>query len=113
MMSGFITVSPMKPHTTDGMAASSSITILSHSLTRGAQNSETKTAAPTPNGPYPACEQKSEDSSDVYEPVLGSGTYPLCNTIFWPAGERTQSIYCFTAPAGSPSVYMNSGRAIG
>ena len=50
MISGFITVSPMKPQTTDGMAASSSMTILSVSFTRGPQNSETKIAAPMPNG---------------------------------------------------------------
>ena len=50
MITGFITVSPMNPHTTDGMAASSSITILSVSLIRCPQNSETKIAAPMPNG---------------------------------------------------------------
>ena len=40
----------MKPHTTLGIAASSSITIFSVSRTRGRQNSERKTAAPRPNG---------------------------------------------------------------
>ena len=50
MITRFITVSPMKPHTTDGMAASSSMVTLSDSLARGPQNSEMKTAAPMPNG---------------------------------------------------------------
>ena len=45
-----ITVRPMNPHTTLGMAASSSMTILSVSLSLGPQNSETKMAAPSPNG---------------------------------------------------------------
>ena len=40
----------MKPQTTDGIAASSSMTILSVSLHLLPQNSETKTAAPSPNG---------------------------------------------------------------
>ena len=43
-------VSPTNPQTTEGMAASSSMVILSVSLARGPQNSERKTAAPMPNG---------------------------------------------------------------
>ena len=39
-ISRLITVSPMKPHTTLGMAASNSMTIFSVSLTFGPQNSE-------------------------------------------------------------------------
>ena len=50
MMSGLITVRPMKPHTTDGIAASSSMVILRTSFHRGPQNSETNTAAPSPKG---------------------------------------------------------------
>ncbi len=34
----------------------------------------------------------------------GTGTYPLSSTTFWPASDRIQSMYCFTAPCGSPSV---------
>ena len=49
-MTLLITVRPMKPQTTLGMAASSSMTILSVSLSLGPQNSETKMAAPRPNG---------------------------------------------------------------
>ena len=49
-ISRLITVRPMKPQTTLGIAASSSIMILSVSRTRGAQNSERKIAAPRPNG---------------------------------------------------------------
>ena len=45
-----MTEMPMNPHTTEGIAASSSITIFSVSRTRGPQNSETNTAAPSPNG---------------------------------------------------------------
>ena len=50
IISEFIIVSPMKPHTTEGIAASNSITILSVSFQRGRQNSETKIAVPTPKG---------------------------------------------------------------
>ena len=50
MISGFITVRPMKPQTTEGIAASSSMTIFSVSFDARPQNSETKTAAPSPNG---------------------------------------------------------------
>ena len=34
----------------------------------------------------------------------GTGTYPLSSTTFWPASDRIQSMYCLTAPCGSPSV---------
>ena len=47
---GFMTEMPMNPHTTEGIAASSSMTILSVSLTRLLQYSERNTAAPMPNG---------------------------------------------------------------
>ena len=50
MQMRLITVSPMKPHTTLGIAARSSITILSVSLSRLPQNSEMKIAAPSPIG---------------------------------------------------------------
>ena len=50
MMSGWSTPRPMKPHTTDGIAASNSIVTFSVSFTRPWQNSETNTAAPMPNG---------------------------------------------------------------
>ena len=40
----------MKPHTTEGIAASSSMIILNVSLSFGPQNSDTKIAAPSPNG---------------------------------------------------------------
>jgi len=40
----------MNPHTTDGMTARNSITILNVSLNVGEQNSDTKIAAPSPNG---------------------------------------------------------------
>ena len=50
MITGFITVKPTKPQTTEGMAASSSMVTLSDSLARGPQNSEMKIAAPIPNG---------------------------------------------------------------
>lgn len=49
-MTVFITESPMKPQTTEGIAASNSMTIFNVSLSRGPQNSETKIAAPSPNG---------------------------------------------------------------
>jgi hypothetical protein len=41
---------PMKPQTTEGIAAKSSITIFKVSLVRWPQNSETKMAAPRPKG---------------------------------------------------------------
>ena len=41
MMIGLSTMYPMNPHTTDGIAASSSITIFSVSLTLPVANSET------------------------------------------------------------------------
>ena len=44
------TLIPMKPHTTEGTAARSSITILSVSFVRLRQNSDTNTAAPRPKG---------------------------------------------------------------
>ena len=47
---------PMKPQTTDGMAASSSMTIFSPSFQRGLQNSDRKTAAPIPKGTAMAIE---------------------------------------------------------
>ena len=46
----FMRVSPMKPHTTEGIAASNSITIFNPSLSFGPQNSEIKMAAPNPKG---------------------------------------------------------------
>jgi hypothetical protein len=50
VMSRLITVKPIKPHTTLGMAASSSMTIFKVSLSLGPQNSDTKIAAPRPKG---------------------------------------------------------------
>ena len=50
MMTGLITLRPMKPQTTLGMAASSSITIFNVSFVLPVQNSETKIAAPNPKG---------------------------------------------------------------
>ena len=50
MINWFMMVRPMKPHTTDGIAARSSITIFSVSLSLGEQNSEMKSAEPKPNG---------------------------------------------------------------
>jgi len=50
MISGFISVNPMNPQTTDGMAASSSMVTFSVSFHCGPQNSEMKIAAPIPNG---------------------------------------------------------------
>ena len=49
-MIGDITLNPMNPQTTEGMAASSSITTFRVSLVLPVQNSETKMAAPTPKG---------------------------------------------------------------
>jgi hypothetical protein len=46
----FITLNPMNPQTMLGMAASSSINTFRVSFTRPVQNSETKMAAPRPNG---------------------------------------------------------------
>jgi hypothetical protein len=45
-----ITVNPMNPHTTLGIAANSSMTIFSVSRNRGPQNSDMNIAAPNPNG---------------------------------------------------------------
>ncbi len=50
MISGFITVSPINPQTTEGMAASNSTTILRISRILVGQNSEMKIAVPIPNG---------------------------------------------------------------
>ena len=41
---------PMKPHTTEGIAASNSMIILSISFMRPVQNSEMNIAAPRPKG---------------------------------------------------------------
>ena len=50
IISWFMMVRPMNPHTTEGIAAKSSITIFRVSLSFGLQNSEMKRAAPKPNG---------------------------------------------------------------
>jgi hypothetical protein len=49
-MSGFITVRPMKPQTMLGIAASSSMTTFKISRVFPLENSDTKIAAPRPNG---------------------------------------------------------------
>jgi hypothetical protein len=50
VMIGLSTTAPMKPHTTEGMAARNSITILSVSRVFEPQYSDTKIAAPSPAG---------------------------------------------------------------
>ncbi len=50
MMSGFMIDRPMKPHTTEGIAASSSTRTFSASRTRPVANSAMKIAAPRENG---------------------------------------------------------------
>ena len=50
MIRGFMMLSPMNPQTTDGIAASSSTRILSHSRVRPVANSAMKIAAPSEKG---------------------------------------------------------------
>ena len=50
MINWFINVNPMNPHTTEGIAARSSMIILNVSLSFGLQNSDTNIAAPSPKG---------------------------------------------------------------
>jgi len=42
-----------------------------------------------------------------------TGAYPFSKMMHCPASLRIQSRYVLISPSGSPSVYMNSGRAMG